>query len=75
MNIDQTTLVAIAAIVSVTVITSIALIRNTNTKLNLNLGKDFGFLTIEGKRSLPESTKVDCLPGDEDCQTLNCDSN
>ena len=76
MTIDQHSLIAIAAIFSVTLIGIIALTRNTDTKLDVNLGRDLGSLTIEGKRSplLSKQTKVDCLPGEENSQPLNCDS-
>lgn len=73
MILNQSNLIAIAFILSITVIGVIALTRNTDTKLDLKLGKDKS-LTIEGKRSLPEQTKVDCLPGEENSQLLKCDS-
>lgn len=76
MKFTQKSLVAIAAILSATLIGGIALIRNTDTKLDLDLDKDGGSLTIESKPSLslPEKTKVDCLPGGENSQPLICDS-
>jgi hypothetical protein len=82
MKLLQDNLIAIAIILSITLIGVIALTRNTDTKLDLKLGKDKS-LTIEGNRlasparsaslSLPEKTEIDCLPGKENSQ-LNCDS-
>lgn len=43
---------------------------NTDTKLDLQLGKGKS-LTIEGKRSLPEPKKVDCLPGIDSIMSQN----
>jgi hypothetical protein len=40
MTLDQNSLIAIAFILSITVIGVIALTRNTDTKLDLKLGKD-----------------------------------
>jgi hypothetical protein len=73
MTLDQNSLIAIAFILSITLIGVIALTRNTDTKLDFKLGKDKS-LTIEGKRSLSEQTKVDCLPGEENSQLLKCNS-
>ncbi|MGL5941399.1 MAG: hypothetical protein ACRC2S_13590 [Waterburya sp.] len=75
MTLDQNSLIAIALILSVTVITAIALTRNTNTKLRVNFGND-KFLILEGEKPLltPEKTKIDCLPGEENSQLLECDS-
>jgi hypothetical protein len=71
MIVDQTSLITITAIVSVTLVGVIALTRNTDIKLDLNLGKNQS-LTIEGKR-LPLKTN-DCLPSGESSQPLNCNN-
>jgi hypothetical protein len=81
MIISQTSLIAISLILSITVLGVIALTRNTNTRLDLKLGKDKS-LTIEGRRlpsgyaerSRLEQTEADCLPGEENSQLLKCDS-
>ena len=73
MTLDQNSLIMITLILSITVIGVIALTRNTDTKLYLKLGTDKS-LTIEGKRSLPEATKVDCLPGEGNSRLLKCDN-
>ncbi len=75
MKFTQKSLIGIAAIMALTLIGSIALIRNTDTKVNLDLGSR-GSLTIESKQSpsLAEETQVDCLPGEENSQPKNCNS-
>lgn len=73
MTIDQNSSIAIAFILSITVIGVIALTRNTDTEIYIKLGGDKS-VNIKGKRSLPEQTKVDCLPGEENSQLLKCDS-
>jgi hypothetical protein len=72
MNIDQSTLIGIAVISSITLIGVIVLIRNTDTKIDFNLGKNLGSLTIEGKQS-PRKTN-DCLPSGESSHRLNCNN-
>ena len=69
-NVNQTSLIMITVIISVTFIGVTALTRNTDTKLDVNLGKDLGSLTIEGMRS-PDKTN-DCLPSRENSHSLNC---
>lgn len=73
MNIDQNSLITLAVIISITLILVVALMRNTDTKLRINLGGDKSFL-LQGKTplSIPEKTKIDCLPGSENSQL--CDS-
>jgi hypothetical protein len=73
---DKKTLILllISLVGSVTLMGVTAQIRNTDTKLDLHL-KDWVSLTVEGKRSIPEKTKVDCLPGGGNSQPLNCDIN
>ena len=63
MNIDQNSSITLAVILSVTLIGIVALMRNTDTKLRINLGVDKS-LILEGKTplSIPEKTKIDCLP-------------
>jgi hypothetical protein len=78
---DKNSLIVFVTIFSVTMILVISLTRNTDTKLNLKLGKDQS-LTIESKRlseenasrSLPEPAKIDCLPNEESSHHLNCDN-
>ena len=62
-------------ILSVTLMVVITLTRNTDTKIGIKLGKN-KWLKIKVKRLLSpsEKTKVDCLPGEENSQPLNCDS-
>lgn len=76
MNSDPISLIAIAAIISVTMISAIALIRNSAIELNLKLGKNI--LNIKGNRkpfsSQIELKKVECLPVEENRQLLDCDS-
>ena len=74
MTLDQNSLIAIAVILSITLIGVIALTRNTDTEIDIKLGGDKS-VNIKGKRSpsLSEQTKVDCLPGQENSQPLNCE--
>ena len=67
---EKTSSVTFTAIVSITIIGTIALTRNTNTKFNLNFGQNQS-LTIEGKSSPPKIN--DCLPSKESSHILNCD--
>jgi hypothetical protein len=60
MIIKQNSLLEIAFILSITVIGVIALTRNTDTRLDLKLGKDKS-LTIEGRR-LPSGYAERSLP-------------
>jgi hypothetical protein len=71
MTLDQSRLIAIAAIISVTLIGVIALTRNTNIKINLNFGANPS-ITIEGKYSPPKTN--DRLPSGESSHILSCDS-
>ena len=75
MTLNQNSLVTIAVIFSVTLIGVIALTRDTDTEINIKLGGDKS-IDIRGKRSLsiPKQTKVDCQPGEENSQLLDCDS-
>ena len=75
MTLDQSSLIAIAIIISVTLIGIIALTRNTDTEIDIKLGEEKS-INIKGKRSisLPQQTKVDCLPGEENSQLVDCDS-
>jgi len=68
MNIDQNSLIALA-ILSVTLIVVVALIRNAPVTLRMVFGKDKS-LILEGKTplSIPEKTEIDCLPGEENSQ-------
>ena len=67
--------ILITIILSVTLIVAITLTRNTDTEIHVQFGKDKS-VNIKGKRSLSpsEQTKVDCLPGEDNSQPLNCDS-
>ncbi|MEM7557232.1 MAG: hypothetical protein AAF378_24720 [Cyanobacteria bacterium P01_A01_bin.84] len=69
MNIDQNSLIALAIVSSMTLIGLVALIRNTPASLKVNLGKDKS-LILEGSKplSIPEKTKIDCLPSKENSQ-------
>lgn len=63
MNIDQYSLIALAIIFSVTLIRVVALIRNTPASLKVNLGKDKSLILTGGESlSIPDKTKIDCLP-------------
>ena len=75
MTLNQKSLLAIAIIFSVTLIAIIALTRNTDTEIDIKLGEDKS-VNIKGKgaNSLPQQTKVDCLPGEENSQLIDCDS-
>ena len=75
MNIVKNHSIIIAIIFSITVISAIAMTRNTDTEIDIKLGEDKS-VNIKGKRSypLPKQTKVDCLPGGGNSQLLDCDS-
>lgn len=75
MNIVKNNLIIITVILSVTLISAIALTRNTDTEIDIKLGGDKS-VNIKGKRShsLSEQTKIDCLPGEENSQLKKCDS-
>lgn len=64
----------VALIFSITLITAIVLIRNTDMEINIQFGKEKS-VNIKGKRpsSLPEKTN-DCLPSGESSHRLNCDN-
>ncbi len=78
-TIDRNSLIVITIpitiILSVTLIGVITLTRNTDTEIDINFG-DGKSVKIKGKRPLSpsEQTKADCLPGEENSQPLNCDS-
>ena len=75
MTLKQNSLIAIVMIFSITVLSAIAMTRNTDTEIDIKLGKDKS-VNIKGKRSLSPETqkKVDCLPGEENSQLVDCDS-
>jgi hypothetical protein len=73
MSIDQQTLIQLTAIVAPTLVILTALVIVAGGRFILNVG-NFGSLTVEGQRSIPEKTKVDCLPGGENSQLLNCNN-
>ena len=68
MEINQYSLIALA-ILSITLITIVALVRNAPVTLRMVFGKDKS-LILEGSKplSIPGKTKIDCLPGEENSQ-------
>ena len=72
MKSDLNKIVAIAVTCSATLLGTIALTRNTDTKLDINLGKDIGSLTIEVRRS-PDKTN-DCLHSGKSSHNLDCNN-
>lgn len=72
--VKQNSSIVIVAILSITLIGAIALIRNTDTEIGIQFGEEKS-VNIKGKRpsSLSEKTN-DCLPGGESSHRLNCDN-
>lgn len=72
--VNTNSLVILTFTLAVVVIGGIALIRNTDTELNINLGKNLGTLKITGNRSSPniEKTKLNCESSQENSQASDC---
>ncbi|MEL6928269.1 MAG: hypothetical protein AAFO95_06525 [Cyanobacteria bacterium J06600_6] len=70
-NLEPTYVVALAAILSVTLVSTLALTKDANlsgqVKLNENMSADF-----EAER-LPQ-TKIDCLPSPKENNSQSCDN-
>lgn len=75
LAIEQNKIILIIVVFSATLISILALTRNTDMEVDIKFGEDRS-VNIKGKRSPlpPKRTKVDCLPGEENSQPLNCDS-
>ena len=77
MELNSNAMVAIALIGSLTLIGSISLIRNTDTNLTIQLGKD-RIINLTSQETVSDKTldktKVDCLPiEDNNSQPLICE--
>lgn len=73
LQLKGNTLIKISMIFSITLIGVIGQIRNTDTQINIQLGKNSS-VSINAKRSLsPEAQTNDCLPWGESSHSLNCD--
>ncbi len=77
MELNSNAMVAIALIGSLTLIGSISLIRNTDTNLTIQLGKD-RIINLTSQETVSDKTldetKVDCLPiEDKNSQPLICE--
>ena len=73
--IEQNKVILITVVCSATLISILALARDTDMEVDIKFGEG-RLVNIKGRRSplLPKPKKVDCLPGEENSQPLNCDS-
>lgn len=72
MELDSNSIVVIVLIGSLTLISSISLVRNTDTSLIIQFGKD-RIINLTSRETLSDKTKVDCLPKEENSQPLTCE--
>ena len=74
MLFTSSSLIVFAAIAGITIIGITALIVNSEGRFNFHWSEKGGSLIIEKRADSPsETTKVDCLPMQENSQTLNCE--
>jgi hypothetical protein len=73
--VNHNSLIALALIFSITLMTIVILTRNTDMEIDINFGENKS-VSIKGNQPmLPPPTKTnDCLPGEENSHRLNCDN-